>query len=134
MSIEKKGVISALIEKFKYKNEHINEKLYTLPIGVTIQSLNRTILYENIFHQNHYGSFQLRKCYERWHNMGEKLCGDCPVPSMLREEKPIKIYRKSKNDCNEPIYLEIQVFPLFRSDHIQAITRFVETITTYKLR
>ena len=136
MSIEKKDVISSLIEKSMHEIEQFDEILHSLPIGVTIQSLNRVILYENLFHQNYYGSYQLKKCYERWSNyatMGEKTCNDCPVTSMLREKKPIKIYRKSKNNLHEPIYLEIQVFPIFRNEHLQEITRFVETITSYKL-
>ena len=68
MSIEKKDVISSLIEKSKHEIEQFDEILHSLPIGVTIQSLNRVILYEILFHQNYYGSYQLKKCYERWSN------------------------------------------------------------------
>jgi hypothetical protein len=100
-------------------SSHFDLILNSLPFGISVQSSDRIVLYENSKAIELIGSFNLKHCFTRWDhipNEGTAICTDCPATISLIDTKPHRIFRKTlKKDMTE-LFLEIQVIPIFEKD------------------
>ena len=62
MSMEKDSV--------KLADENFRQILDKLPFGISVQTKDREIIYENTKVKELVGSFLYRQCYNRWHYLG----------------------------------------------------------------
>ena len=117
------------IENFSdFKNFEVI--LDSLPFGISVQNINRTVLYENQMAKNLTGSFKLRNCFNRWEHLpdeGDHVCKDCPATISLLDKNPHKIFRKTLSKNSEELFLEIQVVPILEKDG--SINNYVEILT-----
>ncbi|OLS19790.1 MAG: hypothetical protein HeimC3_44110 [Candidatus Heimdallarchaeota archaeon LC_3] len=104
--------------------------LNSLPFGISVQNIDRAVLYENEKAKELTGSFKLRNCFNRWEHLpdeGEKICKDCPAIISLLDKSPHKIFRKTLNKNSKEFFLEIQIIPILEKDG--SINKFVEVLT-----
>ena len=105
-----------------------------LPFGVSIQTINRQILYENEAVKDLVGSYVYRYCFNRWHYLpgkGNEPCSDCPATIGFEDGKSHKVFRKTQNSNGEDLFIEIQFLPIFDEDN--KISKFVEIINNVTL-
>jgi len=100
-----------------------------LPFGISVQTIERKILYENESVINLVGSYTKRHCFNRWHYLegeGNEPCSDCPATIGFKDKKSHKVFRKTKDSNGEDLFLEIQFIPVFNEDN--EIDKFIEII------
>lgn len=105
-----------------------------LPFGVSVQTINRQILYENEAVKDLVGSYVYRYCFNRWHYLpgkGNEPCSDCPATIGFEDGKSHKVFRKTQNSNGEDLFIEIQFLPIFDEDN--KISKFVEIINNVTL-
>jgi len=105
-----------------------------LPFGVSVQTVNREILYENETMKELVGSYISRHCFNRWHYLpgkGDEACKDCPATIGFKDGKSHKVFRKTQDKNGEDIFIEIQFLPVKNED--QEIDKFIEIITNVSL-
>ncbi len=105
-----------------------------LPFGVSVQTINRQILYENEAVKDLVGSYVYRHCFNRWHYLpgkGNEPCPDCPATIGFQDGKSHKVFRKTQNSNGEDLFIEIQFLPIFNEDN--EITKFIEIINNVTL-
>lgn len=117
-------------------NEEIdfNLLLDNLPFGVSVQTKNRKIIYENEKMKKMVGSFLYRQCYNRWHYLedrGDEPCPDCPATVGFKDSKSHKIFRKTIDENGNDIYVEIQFVPIFNKDG--ELENYIELISEIDL-
>ncbi len=113
----------------KEQFDDYNLILDELPFGVSVQTIDRKIIFENKKVKELVGSFLYRQCYNRWHyleNQGDKPCEDCPAAVGFEDKEPHKIFRKTITEKGESLYVEINFLPLFNDEG--EIDRFIEVI------
>ncbi len=100
-----------------------------LPFGVSVQTIERKILYENETVIDLVGSYTQRHCFNRWHYLegeGNEPCSDCPATIGFKDKKSHKVFRKTKDSKGEDLFLEIQFIPVFNKEN--EIDKFIEII------
>ncbi len=105
-----------------------------LPFGVSVQTLDREIIYENETVKDLVGSYIRKSCFNRWYYLegrGDEPCPDCPATLGFKDNKSHKVFRKTKNSKGEDLFLEIQFIPIFNKNN--EIDKFVEIITNVSL-
>jgi hypothetical protein len=103
--------------------------LNALPFGISVQNLDRTVLYENQKAIDLTGSFKLRHCFTRWKHLpdeGDAICKDCPATISLIDKSAHKIFRKTLSKDSKELFLEIQVIPILEKDG--GISKYVEIL------
>ena len=121
--------IEKLIEKREFQ-----WILDELPFGISVQTIDRKILYENQTVKNLVGSYVYRHCFNRWHYLpgkGDEPCPDCPATIGFQDNKSHKVFRKTQDKNGEDLFIEIQFLPIFDKD--QEITNFIEIINNVSL-
>ncbi len=111
------------------KNEGYQWILDHLPFGISVQTVERQILYENAAVKDLVGSYVYRYCFNRWHYLegkGDEPCEDCPATIGFDDKKIHKIFRKTLDKNNKDLYLEIQFIPVFEENG--EIEKFIEII------
>ena len=121
--------------KASYRNSNLNFELYelaldNLPFGISIQTKDRTIQYENETAVIFFGNASLHeKCYRRWNYLpgeGDSICKDCPATICSQDKKIHQILRKTLNQQQQEIYVEIQCIPILNS--VGEIVQYLEII------
>ena len=115
------------------KIEDMREILDNLPFGISIQSAERIILYENKAVRELLGSFLNDKCYKRWEyieNQGKSSCVDCPASIGFKDLEPHKVFRKTISSSNKEMFVEIQTIPITSEEKI---SHYIEVIRPVKL-
>ncbi len=121
-------------------NEDDNRKefqwiLDKLPIGISVQTPSREILYENEAVKDLIGSYLHRQCYKRWHYLpdrGNNPCPDCPATVGMQDNIGHKVFRKTKDERGEDLYLEIEFIPV--TDSEGKLEKFIELIRNITLQ
>ncbi len=111
------------------ENEGFQWILDRLPFGISVQTLDRKILYENTAVKELAGSYIYRYCFNRWHYLegkGYEPCSDCPATIGFEDKKAHKIFRKTQDEKGKDLYLEIQFIPVFEEDG--EIEKFIEIV------
>lgn len=106
-----------------------------LPIGISVQTPSREILYENEAVKELVGSYLYRQCYTRWHYLpdrGESPCPDCPASIGMQDNKGHKVFRKTKDEKGEDLFLEVEFIPI--TDSEGKLEKFIEIIRNITLR
>ncbi|MCE7741753.1 MAG: hypothetical protein GOP50_04785 [Candidatus Heimdallarchaeota archaeon] len=104
------------------------------PFGVSVQTIDREILYENEAVKDLVGSYITRHCFNRWHYLpgkGDEPCNDCPATIGFKDGKSHKVFRKTLGPNGEDIFIEIQFLPVKNEN--QEIDKFIEIITNVSL-
>ncbi len=112
----------------------LNILLDNLPFGVSVQTKERKIIYENEKMKKMVGSFLYRQCYNRWHyleNRGEEPCPDCPASVGFQDSESHKIFRKTIDENGNDIYVEIKFVPIFNNDG--ELEKYIEIISEIDL-
>ncbi len=107
--------------------ENFQWVLDELPVGISVQTPTREILYENETVKDLIGSYLHRQCYSRWHYLpdrGEKPCPDCPASIGMQDNKGHKVFRKTLDDKGNDLYLEIEFVPI--TDSEGKLEKFIE--------
>jgi len=105
-----------------------------LPLGISVQKPDRTIIYENQKIKKLVGSFLYRQCYNRWHYIPERKnepCTDCPATFGFTDKEQHKIFRKTKDENGEDLFLEIQFIPVLNDEG--DFEKYVEIVQEVKL-
>ncbi len=105
-----------------------------LPFGVSVQTLDRKILYENEVVKELVGSYIYRHCFNRWHYLpgqGDQPCKDCPAIIGFEDGKSHRIFRKTKDIDGNDLYIEIQFIPVFNENN--EIDKFIEIVRNVTL-
>jgi hypothetical protein len=116
------------------QNEGFQWILDHLPFGISVQTLDRKILYENSAVKELVGSYIYRHCFNRWHYLegkGDEPCSDCPATIGFEDKKTHKIFRKTQNEEGNDLYLEIQFIPVFEENG--EIEQFIEIVRNVSL-
>lgn len=106
-----------------------------LPVGISVQTPAREILYENETVKKLIGSYLYRQCYTRWHYLpdrGEKPCPDCPASIGMQDNKGHKVFRKTLDEKGNDLYLEIEFIPI--TDSEGKLEKFIEIIRNITLQ
>jgi len=106
-----------------------------LPIGISVQTPSREILYENEAVKDLIGSFLNRQCYKRRHYLpdrGNNPCPDCPATVGMQDNIGHKVFRKTKDEKGEDLYLEIEFIPV--TDSEGKLEKFIEIIRNITLQ
>lgn len=106
-----------------------------LPIGISVQTPSRKILYENEAVKELIGSYLHRQCYTRWHYLpgrGKNPCPDCPASIGMQDNKGHKVFRKTKDEKGEDLYLEIEFIPI--TDSEGKLEKYIEVIKNVTLQ
>jgi len=112
----------------------LNILLDNLPFGVSVQTKNREIIYENKKVKEMVGSFLYRQCYNRWHyleNQGEEPCSDCPATVGFQDTESHKIFRRTIDENGNDVYVEIQFIPIFNDEG--EFEKYIEIISEINL-
>ena len=123
----KQDVETSGIENYKWI-------LDQLPFGISVQTIDRKILFENEAVKDLVGSFIHRSCFNRWYYLegkGDEPCSDCPATLGFKDNKSHKVFRKTKDSKGEDLFLEIQFIPVFNENN--EIDKFIEIITNVSL-
>ena len=86
------------LEEVLKKESNFEWILDELPFGISVQKVDRTIIYENQKTKDMVGSFLFRQCYNRWHYIPERKnapCPDCPASIGFTDKQRHKIFRKT---------------------------------------
>jgi hypothetical protein len=105
-----------------------------LPFGISVQKLDRTIIYENQKVKDLVGSFLYRQCYNRWHYLPEREnepCPDCPATVGFSDKQIHKIFRKTIDEDGNDLFLEIQFIPIL--DKNEEFENYIEIIRDVKI-
>ncbi len=116
------------------KQDNFQWVLDELPFGVSVQSADRKILYENESVKKLVGSYVTRKCYNRWHYIpgkGNEACRDCPATVGFEDGMSHKVFRKTQDKNGQEMFLEIQFVPVMNEN--KKITKFIEIIRNVTL-
>lgn len=103
--------------------------LNALPFGISVQTSERIVLYENQKAKELTGSYKLHLCFNRWKHLpdeGDAICKDCPATISLIDKSPHKIFRKTLSKDSKELFLEIQVIPILEKNG--DITKYVEIL------
>ena len=104
--------------------------LENLPFGVSIQTKDRVIQYENEKAASLFGNNLLHdRCYHRWNYIsgeGNSICKDCPATISFQDKKMHQVFRKTFNPQLEEIFLEIQCIPILNKDG--EVAKYLEII------
>ena len=117
------------------KKEEFQWILDKLPIGISVQTPSREILYENEAVKKLIGSYLHRQCYHRWHYLPgrvNKPCPDCPAVVGMENITAHKIFRKTKDEKGDDLYLEIEFIPV--TDSEGKLEKFIEIIRNVTLQ
>jgi len=105
-----------------------------LPFGISVQTIERKILFENEAVKDLVGSYIHRSCFNRWHYLegkGDEPCSDCPATIGFKDNKSHKVFRKTQDKQGKDLFLEIQFIPVFNENN--EIDKFVEIIKNVSL-
>lgn len=105
-----------------------------LPFGISLQTIEREILFENETVKDLVGSYIHRTCFSRWHYLegkGDEPCPDCPAIIGFKDSKSHKVFRKTQDKEGKDLFLEIQFIPVFNENN--EIDKFVEVINNVSL-
>ena len=132
----KENLINSSEEKQEkiLKNESFEWILDELPFGISVQKIDRTIIYENQKVRELVGSFLYRQCYNRWHYIPErknKPCPDCPASIGFSDKQRHTIFRKTIDEKGNDLFLEIQFIPILNED--EEVEKYIEIIRNVKL-
>ncbi len=117
------------------KKEEFQWVLDKLPIGISVQTPSREILYENEAVKELLGSCLHRQCYTRWHYLtgrGDKPCPDCPATVGMQDTIGHKVFRKTTDEKGDDLYLEIEFIPV--TDSEGKLEKFIEIIRNVTLQ
>jgi len=106
------GTRGTSIDKGEENFEWILDKL---PFGISVQTPDRQIIYENKTVKELVGTYLFRQCYNRWHYLPErrdKPCPDCPAIIGFQDKSEHRIFRKTSNENGDDLFLEIQFIPI----------------------
>lgn len=106
-----------------------------LPIGISVQTPSREILYENETVKELVGSYLYRQCYTRWHYLpgrGNSPCPDCPASVGMQDTQAHKVFRKTLDEKGNDLYLEIEFVPI--TDSEGKLEKFIEIISNVTLQ
>ena len=93
-----------------YNRPNIKE-LEELDIGLSIQSKDLTIVYENKRMRELTGGFNFRKCFERWEHLSdytEKPCKECTIGVSLMDGKEYSILTEKTTLNGQKLLLEVK--------------------------
>ena len=116
-------------------SEYFRKILDKLPFGISVQTKDRKIIFENEKVKELVGSFLYRQCYNRWHYLekrGNEPCDDCPASIGFEDEEPHKIFRKTIKEDGDSLYVEINFIPLFNSEG--EMDKFIEVIQEVEIQ
>ena len=114
---------------------NFNLILNELPFGVSVQTIDRKIIYENKKVKELVGSFLYRQCYNRWHYIeerGNEPCEDCPATIGFEDKLPHRIFRKTFSEDGENFFVEINFIPLFNEEG--ELDKFIEVIQEVEIK
>lgn len=106
-----------------------------LPIGISVQTPSREILYENETVKELLGSYLNRQCYIRWHYLpgrGDTPCPECPATVGMQDNIGHKVFRKTTDEKGDDLYLEIEFIPV--TDSEGKLEKFIEIIRNVTLQ
>ncbi len=117
------------------EEEEFQWVLDKLPIGISVQSPSRKILYENEAVKELIGSYLHRQCYIRWHYLpgrGDNPCPDCPATVGIQDKIGHKVFRKTTDEKGDDLYLEVEFIPVLDSEG--NLEKFIEIIRNVTLQ
>jgi len=127
MSVDKDSTIK--------ENDKFRQILDELPFGISVQTKEREIIYENKKVKELVGSFLYRQCYNRWHYLekrGNEPCNDCPATIGFKDNEPHKIFRKTINKDGESLYVEINFIPMLNDEG--ELDKFIEVFHEVEIK
>ncbi len=107
----------------------LSDILNSLPFGITLQSIDRIILYENEKAKELTGSYKNHQCFTRWMYLegeGNTVCKDCPATISLIDGVKHKVFRKTITKDNKDIFLEIQSIPVLNKNG--TVSKYIEIL------
>lgn len=96
------------IEEEKRKTEAILEAIGD---GISIQSPDYRVIYQNRMHKEAIGSHQGEYCYKAYHKRDE-ICPDCPVQMTFQDGEMHTVEETGRTPEGEPLYVEVTASPL----------------------
>lgn len=96
-------------------NKEFEWLVNALPLGISIQTKDRVVLYENKAVKDLLGSFKGHYCYKRWKYLpdgGKEPCKDCPVFLAFEDKTQHSIFRKTEDKNGNPLFLEVSMVPI----------------------
>ena len=107
--------------------------LDSLPIAISVQTKDLTIIYENKVMVDLIGSYMSAKCWNRWNYLTDYIkgyvpgqCLTCPHKAVEVDHKPHTEFREILSSKGETLYVEINHIPLFNDKG--ELSWFIETI------
>ncbi|MHA1910095.1 MAG: hypothetical protein ACTSYA_00225 [Candidatus Kariarchaeaceae archaeon] len=107
--------------------------LDSLPIGISVQTIDLTLIYENKAMVNMVGSYLGVKCWNRWNYLTSFIqdyvpgqCVTCPHRAVEVDHKTHTEFREIINPKGETLFIEITHIPLFNDKG--KLAWFIETI------
>ena len=103
--------------------------LNTLPFGISVQTKDRKVIFENDKIKELVGSYASNHCFSRWNYIpgeGKTICKDCPATIALLDHNMHKIFRKTIKRDDTNLFIEIQVLPIIEKNG--EITKYIEVI------
>jgi hypothetical protein len=94
-------------------------ELEELDIGLSIQSKDYTVIYENQRMRELTGGFNFRKCFERWEHLPDyegKPCKECTIGVSIVDGKEYSILTEKMSPDGQKILLEVNHVPLLNKD------------------
>ena len=105
------------------------EILDILPYGISIQTIEYKVLYENKAMTDLVGHYMGKKCFTRWSYLpdyNDAACKDCPLQWSLKDNKVHVIVRKLLDKKGNDLYIEITHIPILNDD--SEFTQFIEIV------
>lgn len=106
------------------------EELENLDIGLSIQSKDLTVIYENARMRELTGGFSFRKCFERWEHLqgyDGKPCRECTIAVSIADGKEYSVLTEKITPEGHKLLLEVNHIPLLNRDGTMEVL-----IETYK--
>ncbi len=125
---------TTFIEK-ALRNKEFEWLIDALPFGISIQTKDRIVLYENKAVKELLGNFKGNYCYRRWKYLpdgGKEPCKDCPVFLAFEDKTQHSIFRKTEDRNGDPLFLEVSMVPILNKAN--ELEYYIEIIKTVDLK
>ncbi len=105
------------------------EILETIPLAISVQNPDRSLIYENRAMKELFGHAPRKMCYNRWDYLekeGDHPCQYCPAYSMVLNKKPGRVVVKRNDIHGKEGIFEISHYPVI--DEQGKLVKYIEVI------
>lgn len=109
-------------------NIDFSKVLDILPFGISIQTKDRKVIYENEKVKELVGSYRGTFCFKRWEYIsgkGDHQCDDCPATISIVDGRRHHVFRKTIDRDDKELYLEIEIIPIIEKGKFN---KFIEVM------